>query len=83
MAKAKAIHELDTVDDVQAWHDAQNEPLYEELRRIEAKQAQLMAEIVARKREIRDELIAIEQQAGERRVALTAHQAGPDAVIGR
>src|SRR5687768_12994900 len=63
-----------TPEQVDRWQRQASKPLYAEVAELDKQQAA----IVARKREIRDALYGIEQQAVARRTQLQAPNAGPD-----
>lgn len=81
MAK-RTIVDIASLEDADAWQEQESRPLYYELAKIEERQSKFMAEIVDRKRAIRDHLLEIEQQAAEKRVEYRDPNAGPDAIIG-
>lgn len=82
MAKLSIVT-VASLEDADTWQAQESKPLYDELAKIEAAQAKYMGEVNDRKRAIRDELIAVEQQAAEKRVEYRDPDAGPDQILGR
>lgn len=72
-----ALDKAQTPEQADAWQAAESKPLYAEVVLLDKD----IAAATKRKREIRDELYAIEQQAAARRAEL-ATDAGPDQIIG-
>lgn len=75
---AKRLESCQTAAEADAWQAAHAKPLYAEIASLDKQ----IASVTRRKRAIRDELLALEQQAAARRAEL-ATGAGPAQQLGR